>query len=112
MKSLEKHLQVLELFDSHNAQDIQDDKFEGVNERLTKTHVFVNTAMSFLNPGMTLVFGGLNLALIVVGAVLISQNALGSTPIEGPSYPSRIYFLCYDDHDEFHDAYYDVYIFT
>lgn len=68
---------------SHNAQDIQDEKFEGVNERLTKTHIFVNTAMSFLNPGMTLVFGGLNLALIVVGAVLISQNALGTTPIEG-----------------------------
>ena len=68
---------------SHNAQDVQDEKFEGVNERLTKTHIFVNTAMSFLNPGMTLVFGSLNLGLILVGAILISQNALGSTPVEG-----------------------------
>lgn len=68
---------------SHNAQKIQDQKFEGVNERLTSTHIFVNTAMSFLNPGMTLIFSSLNLGLIVVGAILISQNALGSTPIEG-----------------------------
>ncbi|AUD65262.1 hypothetical protein BK011_06020 [Tenericutes bacterium MZ-XQ] len=73
----------LRVIRSHNAQDIQQEKFEGVNTRLTKTHVFVNTAMSFLNPGMTLVFNGLNLALIVVGATLISQNLLGSTPIEG-----------------------------
>lgn len=73
----------LRVIRSHNAQDIQQNKFEGVNTRLTKTHVFVNTAMSFLNPGMTLVFNGLNLALIVVGATLISQNLLGSTPIEG-----------------------------
>lgn len=73
----------LRVIRSHNAQDIQQSKFEGVNNRLTKTHVFVNTAMSFLNPGMTLVFNGLNVALIVVGATLISQNLLGSTPIEG-----------------------------
>ncbi len=73
----------LRVIRSHNAQDVQDAKFEEVNTRLTKTHVFVNTAMSFLNPGMTLVFNGLNVALIVVGATLISQNLLGSTPIEG-----------------------------
>jgi ATP-binding cassette subfamily B protein len=73
----------LRVIRSHNAQDIQQSKFEGVNTKLTKTNVFVNTAMSFLNPGMTLVFSGLNLALIVVGATLISQNLLGSTPIEG-----------------------------
>jgi ATP-binding cassette subfamily B protein len=73
----------LRVIRSHNAQDIQQTKFEGVNTKLTKTNVFVNTAMSFLNPGMTLVFSGLNLALIVVGATLISQNLLGSTPIEG-----------------------------
>lgn len=73
----------LRVIRSHNAQDVQEAKFEGVNTRLTRTHVFVNTAMSFLNPGMTLVFNGLNVALIVVGATLISQNLLGSTPIEG-----------------------------
>lgn len=68
---------------SHHAENIQEDKFEEVNEKLTKTNIFVNTAMSFLSPGMTLVFNGLNLGLIVVGAVLIGGNLLGSTPIEG-----------------------------
>lgn len=68
---------------SHNAQHVQEEKFEERNTAITKTNIFVNSAMSFLNPGMTLVFSGINVALIVVGAVLISQNALGSTPIEG-----------------------------
>ncbi len=68
---------------SHHAEDAQTEKFEVVNEKLTKTNIFVNTAMSFLNPGMSLVFNGLNLALIVVGAVLIGGNLLGATPIEG-----------------------------
>jgi ATP-binding cassette subfamily B protein len=68
---------------SHHAESIQEDKFEEVNEKLTKTNIFVNTAMSFLSPGMTLVFNGLNLGLIVVGAVLIGGNLLGTTPVEG-----------------------------
>ena len=68
---------------AHHAEAIQEEKFEGVNDKITKTNIFVNTAMSLLNPGMALVFNALNLGLIVVGAVLISTNSLGSSAIEG-----------------------------
>ena len=73
----------LRVIRSHNAQTKQKEKFEGVNTRLTKTNVFVQTAMSFLNPGMNLVFSGVNVALIIVGATLISQFKLGDNQIEG-----------------------------
>ena len=68
---------------AHNAEDIQKDKFENVNSNLTKTHIFVNTVMSFINPGMMLAMNGLNLAVVVVASLLINQNALGANPIDG-----------------------------
>ncbi len=68
---------------AHNAEHIQRNKFEKVNTKLTKTQIFVNTAMSFMNPGMMLAMNGLNLAVVVVSAFLINQNALGGSPIEG-----------------------------
>ncbi|MFA6801701.1 MAG: ABC transporter permease, partial [Acholeplasmataceae bacterium] len=46
---------------AHNAEDAQAGKFDVVNEKLTKTQIFVNTAFSFMNPGMTIVMNGLNL---------------------------------------------------
>ncbi|MDX9692412.1 MAG: ABC transporter ATP-binding protein [Acholeplasmataceae bacterium] len=70
---------------AHHAEDIQEVKFEGVNTKLTKTNIFVNTAMSFIGPGMNLIMYGMNLGLILVGALLIGDNLLGSNPIEGLS---------------------------
>lgn len=66
-----------------NAEPVQANKFENVNENLTKTQIFVNTAMSFLNPGMMIVMNGLNLAIVVAAAFLIDQNLLGANPFEG-----------------------------
>jgi ATP-binding cassette subfamily B protein len=70
---------------AHHAEDIQKDKFEVVNENLTKTQLFVNRAFAILNPGMNFIMNGLNLALIALGAVLIGDGLLGSNPIEGLS---------------------------
>ncbi len=70
---------------AHHAEDIQANKFENVNDNLTKTQLFVNTGLAILNPGMMFIMNSLNLALITVGALLIADNALGSNPIEGLS---------------------------
>ncbi len=68
---------------AHNAEHLQKDKFEKVNTKLTNTQIFVNSAMSFMNPGMMLAMNGLNLAVVVVSALLINQGLLGATPIAG-----------------------------
>lgn len=70
---------------AHHAEDIQADKFEKVNTNLTKTNIFVNTAMSFMMPGMSFIMNSLNLGLILVGSLLISDNLLGANPVEGLS---------------------------
>ncbi|MFH0766513.1 MAG: ABC transporter ATP-binding protein, partial [Bacillota bacterium] len=63
----------------------QQEKFEKVNTTLTKTNIFVNTAMSFIGPGMNLIMYSMNLGLILVGSLLISDGLLGATPYEGLS---------------------------
>ncbi|HBG33257.1 MAG: multidrug ABC transporter ATP-binding protein [Tenericutes bacterium GWC2_39_45] len=70
---------------AHHAEDIQSEKFEEVNTNLTKTNIFVNTAMSFMMPGMSFIMNSLNLGLILVGSLLISDNLLGANPVEGLS---------------------------
>jgi len=70
---------------AHHAEDIQQEKFEKVNTTLTKTNIFVNTAMSFIGPGMNLIMYSMNLGLILVGSLLISDGLLGATPYEGLS---------------------------
>lgn len=68
---------------AHNAEQVQEKKFDKINSDVTKTQIFVNTAMSFLNPGMMLAMNGLNLAVVVVSAFLINDNALGANPFDG-----------------------------
>jgi len=70
---------------AHHAEDVQQNKFENVNAALTKTNIFVNTAMSFIGPGMNLIMYSLNLGLILVGSLLIRDSMLGATPYEGLS---------------------------
>lgn len=70
---------------AHHAEAIQQKKFEDVNTTLTKTQLFVNRAFAILNPGMSFIMNGLNLTLITLGAILIGDGLLGSSPIEGLS---------------------------
>ena len=54
-----------------NAEDFQEKKFKQVNDEMTKNDLFVNRAMSFFDPAMSLVMNGLPLAIYVIGATLI-----------------------------------------
>lgn len=54
-----------------NAEDFQEKKFKQVNDEMTKNDLFVNRAMSFFDPVMSLVMNGLPLSIYVIGAVLI-----------------------------------------
>ena len=59
-----------------NAEDFQENKFKQVNDEMTKNDLFVNKAMSFFDPIMSLIMNGLPLAIYVIGAALI-YNATG-----------------------------------
>ena len=61
---------------ANNAEDIQEEKFENVNNNLTKTTLFINKVQSFMMPGMTLIQTALSLTIIWLGSFLMSQGAI------------------------------------
>ena len=63
-----------------NAEDYQEEKFEDVNTKLTKTQTFNQKTMSIMQPIMYLVMYGLTLGIYFIGAYLI-KDALMSEKI-------------------------------
>ena len=61
---------------AYNAEKEQEQKFEVVNEDLTKTNLFVSKLMALLSPGMNIIMNGLSVAIYVLGAYLINGGSL------------------------------------
>ncbi|WP_101773589.1 ABC transporter ATP-binding protein [Peptostreptococcus faecalis] len=59
---------------AYNAEKYQEDKFEVVNDELTKTHLFTMRTMSFLMPSIQMILSGLSLSIFWIGAVLIDRS--------------------------------------
>ncbi|MDE7326317.1 MAG: ABC transporter ATP-binding protein/permease [Lachnospiraceae bacterium] len=71
-----ENLSGLRVVRAYNAEQYQEDKFEGANEALTSTNLFAQRAMSFLMPSIQLIMSGLSLAIYWIGAVLINAADL------------------------------------
>lgn len=71
-----ENLSGLRVVRAFNAQDFQKEKFENTNESLRKQNDFVGKLMSSMSPLMSLVMNGLSLAIVWVGAHLISNGSL------------------------------------
>ncbi len=61
---------------AYNSEMFEEQKFDLVNTKITKTHLFVNRVMSLMGPVMQIVMNGLSLAITWIGAILISDNLL------------------------------------
>lgn len=59
-----------------NAEAYQENKFDRVNEDITRAHLFTGRTMGLMNPVMTVSMNGLTLAIYWIGAVLINRAAL------------------------------------
>ena len=55
-----------------NAEEYQQDKFERVNEAITKNHLFTSRTLGIMMPVMTVSMSGLTLAIYWIGAYLIN----------------------------------------
>ena len=58
-----------------NAEKYQENKFDGVNDELTNTHLYIQKKFALMQPIMYLVMNGLTLGIFIIGAKLI-DNAL------------------------------------
>ena len=59
-----------------NAEDYQQDKFDVVNKKITKNHLFTSRVMGLMMPIMTTAMSGLTLAIYWIGAYLINEAPL------------------------------------
>lgn len=71
-----ENLTGLRVVRAYNAEELEEDKFEQANAELTKTQKFVNQAMAILMPFVNLIFNGVSLAIVWIGAYLIEKNTL------------------------------------
>ena len=55
-----------------NAEDYQEEKFDGVNKAITHNHLFTSRIMGVMMPVMTVAMNGLTLAIYWIGAYLIN----------------------------------------
>jgi len=58
---------------AYNAEEYETNKFENVNNELTKTNIFTNKTLSVMFPVMMLIMSGLSLAIYWIGAYIIND---------------------------------------
>ncbi len=61
---------------AYNAENYQEEKFEGANEALTNNNLVANRIMAIMMPGMNIILNGLTLAIYWIGAWLINGIAI------------------------------------
>ena len=66
-------IRVIRAFD---RQQHEAEGFEGINEQLSKVHLFVNRVLGMMQPVMMLVFNITTILIVWVGAHLIEENSL------------------------------------
>ncbi len=69
-----ENLTGLRVVRANSAEQIQEAKFDKVNNDLTKTGLFINRVASIMQPGMSLVMSGLALAIVWISAFIINKN--------------------------------------
>lgn len=59
---------------AYNATNVQKEKFDEANTKMTKTNTYINRCMSLLMPSMTLLMNGTSLVIIWLGATLVNES--------------------------------------
>ena len=73
-----ENLKGIRVIRAFNAENYWQDKFEKINDKLTKTQLFNQKVMSIMSPVMYLIMNGVNLAIYFMGAILINNSTLGN----------------------------------
>ena len=71
-----ENLTGLRVIRAFNTEHIEEQKFEAVNQDLTRLNVFVNRLMAIMQPVMMLIFNITSIGIVWVGAHLINSGSL------------------------------------
>lgn len=78
---------------AYNAEHYQEVKFDGVNTKIMKTHLFTGKTLSFLMPTMQLVMSMTSLCVYWIGANIIMNQADVMTKID--TFSKLVTFMAY-----------------
>ena len=71
-----ENLSGIRVIRAFNAEKFQSDRFEKVNDKLTKTQMFNQRCFAVMMPIMNLVMHGLSLGIYIIGAILINKAGM------------------------------------
>ena len=98
-RTARENLNGLRVVHAFNAENYQQNKFDKVNDDLTKTNLYTQKFMAVMSPLMSLVNNGLSVAIYIIGAFLInaamvpaSKLTLFSDMIVFSSYAMQVVF--------------------
>ena len=74
-RTARENLNGLRVVHAFNAENYQQNKFDKVNDDLTKTNLYTQKFMAVMSPLMSLVNSGLSVAIYIIGAFLINAAA-------------------------------------
>ena len=91
-----ENLNGISVIRAYNAEKFQQEKFNEINEAMTKTHMFTQRTVHLILPGIQLIMGCMTLAIFLIGAYLIGDAAqteksfLFSEMVEFSQYSTQI----------------------
>lgn len=71
-----ENLSGIRVIRAFNAEKFQSDRFEEVNDKLTRTQMFNQRCFAVMMPIMNLVMHGLTLGIYIIGAILINKAGM------------------------------------
>lgn len=71
-----ENLTGIRIIHAFNAEEYAENKFEKVNNNLTRTQTFTSKTMAFMNPTMNFVIGMTSMLIYWIGALVISRAGL------------------------------------
>ena len=71
-----ENLTGLKVIRAYNTEKLQEEKFDEVNTKLSKLHLYTGKVMSLMNPFMNIIFNGLTLTIYWFGAYLVKTTGV------------------------------------
>lgn len=75
-KVTRENLTGLRVIHAYNAEAYQEEKFEKANNELTETQLFTSRGMAIMMPTMSMIMGGISVAIYWIGAYLINNAGI------------------------------------
>ena len=73
---MDENLTGIRVVRAYNAEGYQNEKFENVNNEVTKNNLVINRSMGLIMPGMMFVLNILSLSIYLIGAYLINDASM------------------------------------